>query len=165
VLVAIYANDAEADGAVKGKVTSGGRLSLAEMGLRDHEARILEFIVRNKCPLFRGSIRNVTRGVTFFNVVGHGNSFPFVNPVFRRVISVAAAWPEGPRATLPCGDLNLINKTRWHKVDLITFRDSEDLGAHAMKQRYVRLMNHERKFVVRQSISAVLRFRGVLPCD
>jgi hypothetical protein len=39
---------------------------LAEMGLRDHEARILEFTVRHKRPLFRGSIRSATRDVTFF---------------------------------------------------------------------------------------------------
>ena len=68
MLVIIYAYGAEADGAVTGKDDPGGILSLAEMGLRDHEARILEFIVRNKRPLFRGSIRNATREVSLFSM-------------------------------------------------------------------------------------------------
>ena len=69
VLVAIYVYDAETDGAVKGKVDPrGGILSLAEMGLRDHEARILEFIVQNKRPLFRGRIRNATKEVSLFSM-------------------------------------------------------------------------------------------------
>jgi hypothetical protein len=75
----------------------------------------------------------------FSNVVGHGNSFPFLNPVFRRVKYIRGGGVAGgPRATLPCGDLNLINKTAWQKFNLITFeKERESRFGSTCKERKV----------------------------